>query len=327
MTNFIKIILLVFSVFSLQACKEEIEVKLVRLGVADQPSSSLVHIALAKGYFKERGLEVDAVHFISGKRALLDGYVPGKVDYLTLADTPFAVASFTHEDIAALATIYSADNVNRIVARADRGIQDIQDIKGKTVATQGNSAVHYFLHSVLVLNNIDHDDLTLKFFKGSDLPGKLISGEIDAFSMREPYVSEAAVALGENAVVLDFPGAYIQSDILATRRSVLNKDPEVAKRLLAGLLDAQDFAIKNPDAAIGIVAKAISADPAYLAKSWGKFNIDVAMEQTLLFQLEKLANWIADEVQEGTQIPDFMKHLAPDPLRDVRPERVSLVGN
>ncbi|MES9908569.1 MAG: hypothetical protein ABW150_08700 [Candidatus Thiodiazotropha sp.] len=49
-------------------------------------------------------------------------------------------------------------------------------------------------------HEIYEKDLELSYFKAEQLPDKLASGAIDAFSMREPYISLAREKL---------PGKYI----------------------------------------------------------------------------------------------------------------------
>jgi len=299
--------------------------KPVKLGVPDQPSSALIHIALANGYFKDAGLDVTTVHFASGKRALLDGYVPGKIDYFTTADVPFVNQAFVDPDIVALASIYTADNVNRIVARRDHGVNDFADLAGKTIATQKSSAVHYFLHSVLNDKGVDHEQVTLKFFAGKDLPNQLIKGSIDAFSMREPFVSEAVAGLGDKAVVLAAPGIYVQSELLVTKRGTLEADPEIAGRLLTALARAEDFALGQKAQAIAVVAKALKVDDAKIAAIWDTLNFELSMNQSLLPQFERLGAWVTDEINPGVKAPSFLNHLEAAPLKAVRPENVSLV--
>lgn len=45
----------------------------------------------------------------------------------------------------------------------------------------------------------------------------LANGEIDAFSHREPFISEAKKRLGDNAIVFEIPGAYTKTFNLVVR--------------------------------------------------------------------------------------------------------------
>lgn len=95
------------------------------------------------------------------------------------------------------------------MARRDRGIEEAADLRGKHIATQRGSAVHFFLHLCLVSHGLTEEDVTLSFMKGEELPAALAEGRIDAFSMREPYVSEASSLLGERVVIFGHKSIYL----------------------------------------------------------------------------------------------------------------------
>ncbi len=102
MNLFKSVVISALLTFALVACDDTdapADIKTVRLGVADQPSSALVHIALARGFFKEVGLNIQATHYPSGKLVLLNGFVTGQVDYFTTADVPFVDFCFKDASI------------------------------------------------------------------------------------------------------------------------------------------------------------------------------------------------------------------------------------
>lgn len=313
----------------ISGCSDEVALEPLelRLGIPEQPSSALIHIALAQGYFKEQNLTVQSKFYPSGKRALLDGFAKNEVDYLSTADAPFVMqVSTTMPDLTVLASIYTTDNLNRIVARKDARIESLADIAGKRVATQSNSAVHYFLHSVITEQGIEHEQIEVEFMRAGELPVALNEGRIDAFSMREPYVSQARDLLGDaQVVVLDSPGTYVQSELLLVRHSTLKAQPEAATRLLRALVKAEAFAAEHPQEAIAIVANALDTETEAIAENWAQFNFNVRLNQALLSQLERMALWIQLEVDPAAQAPNFIEQIDAKPLAQVAPESISLV--
>ena len=304
---------------------ETADVRPVRLGVANQPSNALVFIALEKGYFLDAGLEIKPTIYPSGKRALLDGLLEKREDYVTAADVPFARQSFEQADLRTIASLYTADNINRIIARRDRGIEQPSDLAGKTLATQGNSAVHYFLHLFLESEKIDHDHARVMFMKAEDLVPALKEGRIDAFSMRDPFISMAAKVLGDNAVIFSARGLQVQSELLVSRLPVIQQDPVIAERLIHALLMAETFALDNREEAISIVARKIGVERHKIADLWSFIHLEVAMDQSLLLQFEKLADWIVSEMQVAGDKPYFLDHLYLDALKKTSPQSISVV--
>lgn len=320
---------LIFTTMLLAGCEQKVEqsVIAVNLGIPNQPSSALLHIALDQGYFTEAGLNVTPHYYASGKRALLDGYVSGEIDYLSTADAPFVLKVSTElPELKVLASIYTTDNLNRIVARKDAGISSLVDLKGKRVATQSNSAVHYFLHSVIEEQQLEHSELSVSFMPADQLPLSLAGGQIDAFSMREPYVSQARDLLGDDkVVVLASPGTYVQSELLIARDTIHAKQPEVAERILSALIKAERFALDDADAAIAVVSKALKTTPDAIAVNWQGFDYAVRLNQALLSQLERMSQWIVLEVDNKAVPPNFLNSIDSAPLTKVAPSAVSLV--
>ncbi len=282
---------------------------------------------MSQGYFKQEGLNLQVTVFPSGKRALVDGLLTDRVDYITTTGVPFVWKSFEHDDLSILASIYRADNVNRIVARRDAGIETISDLKGKHLATQKQSAVHYFLHSILTGNQIDHNSVRLSFFKAEELAPMLKAGKIDAFSMREPFISQAVDLLGEdNAVVLQSPGLYLQNELLVSRRALIDADSSVAPALLRALIKAEAFANEHSDRAIEIVTAAIDADEMYIRSLWKSFALVVDLQHSMLVRLEETATWmLKEDMVAKRRLPDFHRRTYSDALKSVKPYSVMLI--
>ncbi len=290
------------------------------------PSSILAFVALDRGYFEARGLDVRVETYPSGKRALEEGLFPGRADIAWSHEVPVALAGLQRADFAILAAELWADNVNRIVARRDRGIGRPTDLRGKRVATQSASAVHYFLHLFLLRHGMTEDDISPVFLPVEALTGALVAGEIDAFSMREPHVGEAATRLGENAVVFEEPGIYEQAQVLVARRAVLDENPRVARKALEALLDAEAFVARNPRESAIISARFLDATVASMEVQLATFRIQVGLPQALFILLESEARWAIEAgLAEPAAMPNYLRLIEAGPLEAVKPEAVTLI--
>ena len=94
----------------------------------------------------------------------------------------------------------------------------------------------------LLHNGIPETEVDILFMKAIDLPSALINGEIDAFSMRNPFIAEASAALGQNGLELFEPGAYRQTFNLCVRKAFLSAKPELIDRILEA---DNSFALKE----------------------------------------------------------------------------------
>lgn len=298
----------------------------VILGLAMQPSSALTIIALERGYFSSEGLDIRAREYVSGKRALVDGLFSGAVDMVTAAEVPVVFASFKRTDFAIIATTWSANNVNRIIARKDHGIAKPADLRGKRIATQGRSAVHFFLHLFLLKHGLSEALVDQSFMKAEELPGALARGEIDAFSMREPYISMARSTLDDEALTFAEPGLYTQMETFAVSRKIVDQRPQIVEKLLRALLGAEEFAEHRREEAIGIVARNLGVDKAAINALWPEVELRVSLEQSLLLALEDEARWaISHELTEQGAVPNYLDLIFLEGMQTVAPERVTVI--
>lgn len=297
----------------------------VRLAVALQPSSALAIIASENGYFGDEGLDVTLSTSVSGKRALA-ALLVGEVDAATTAQVPIVLAAFEHSNFSTVAAIASLTNVERVVARADRGIAKPADLRAKRVATQRGSAVHFFLHMFLLKNGLSEKDIELSFLKAEELPGALERGTIDAFSMREPYVSQATALLGDRAVVFMEPGIYFRTEHLAVSNHYITLKPGGVHKMIRALLRAEEFARTDPEGAVRIVAAALKVRQSKLASSWPEFRLKVGLDQSILSSMEDQAMWaIGARLTDKSQFPNFLPFIHVECLEAVRPEAITVI--
>ena len=299
----------------------------VRFGLALQPPSALAIVAQQEGYFDEAGLDVTVSEYVSGKRAL-GGLLDGQVDVATTAEVPIVFAAFERRDFAILATIGSVTNEQRIVARRDRGIAEPADLRGKVIATQKASAVHFFLHLFLIRNGMSEKDIgEVRYMKAEQLPPALVDGSIDAFSMREPYVSQAVELLGKDKVtVFAEPGLYFRTEHVVAAKAFLGKEPAAAVKLIRALLRAEAVARADSNRAITVVADMVGVDRSVLATGWGDFELQVTLDQAMITSMEDEARWALDnKLIEADRMPNYLEVIDTAALDELKRQAVTII--
>ncbi|WP_108650447.1 ABC transporter substrate-binding protein [Dongshaea marina] len=294
-------LLVVGSGFGIYLMTRPAQVK-IRLGLALQPASALVMIALERGFFEKRGLQPVVSSYPSGKRALREGLLTGQADVVTTADVPFVAAVLEQFPLVAVGSIYYAYNMNRIVARRDLGVNQVADLRGKRVGTQKYSAVHYFWHLFQQQHQLQAEEQQTRFYRAEQLVNKLQAGDIDAFSMREPYVSEAIRRMPDRIRVFSSPGTYLQSELVVVKRSYSRDSPEIMQRLMEALMDAERYSKRHPEKASEIVARALGisgANPMFLNP---EVRFEVEFSQRLLESLSAQALWMRGGDSKGNGV-------------------------
>lgn len=298
----------------------------ITVGLSKQPSSSLFFIAQEKGFFKAQNLDLSIINFPSGKRALVDGLLQNAVDLIATTEVPFVFSSFQYQDLKIISTIFVADNVNRIIARRDAGIEKPVDLTSKKVATQKASAVHYFLDLFLKENGMSSKDINLSFMKAEKLPGALAEGKIDAYSMREPFIAQAKTMLGNNAIIFSEPGIYNQVELLVTRDKYLHENKASIRRLIMALRDAQIYANEHLKEANEIISRNLGVPVEVVISTRGNIQQRVSLDQSTLLLLENIARWaISENMVSQRRIPDYLEYIDFDILLSIDENAVSII--
>ena len=104
----------------------------VTIAVPMQISSATMLVASAQGLFERAGVKVIIQPFELGKDAL-QSVRDGHADLALVADTPLMFALQAGADIGILAGVSQGRRTIAVVARKDRGIQRLEDLKGRSV--------------------------------------------------------------------------------------------------------------------------------------------------------------------------------------------------
>ncbi|MBI1985229.1 MAG: ABC transporter substrate-binding protein [Rhodospirillales bacterium] len=300
--------------------------EVLRIGLPLQPDIAIVLVALKQGYFADQGLRIAVTEYPSGKIALMEGLFAGKEDLVTAPDVLIALSGFDRNDFKIIATIYAVDNHNRVIARKDRGISTPRDLRGKRIATQSASAVHFFLSLFLANHGIADHEVEITFAAPHRLPEILSSGAVDAISMREPIISQAKVLLGGNAVVFDAPGLYDQTVQVVVSDAFLDKRPDAVVKILRALIRAEEYVQADSAAAKRIVAERLGIAPAQVAAVWPRRPPRVSLDQSLLSRLEAQARWaIRNKLVNTPTVPNYLNVIYLRGLDAVKPRAITVV--
>lgn len=289
------------------------------IGVQSNCFSALVLIAKEKGFFEKEGVAVTLKFYPSGKVAH-QALLRGEVDLCTVADMPIAVGGIL-DSSRIIATIGKTNREKKISARVDRGIRSVKDLKGKRIGTQKNSAVHFFLSVLLTEHLLSEDSLEVVFLPAAELPDALERGDIDAFSMRNPFSSDIKARMG-NRITEFYSTIYLSHLVLAKHATRLQSKDDDIQRILKALIVSEHFCYNNPNAAIAAIAEALPGDRLLEVQSdFNDYNFSVGLDKVLLLTLERQYSW---KYPQLAVLPDFIHRFEAQYLKRVNPSLVSV---
>ena len=233
---------------STSSAQEKKNLRVVFTGLAWN-SELPFRVALARGFFKGQGLEIQPI-FVRGGPAALAALSSGEVDFAEIGGAQAIMRSRARGlDGVIIGAISNATNYQIVGSKSTR---TLDDMKGKIVGVTGAGAFSDFAMRIFLRRKgIDPDrDVTLRAIGGSNLrAGALEKGLVAA----APFAPDDTVRLTR----LGFPMLANLSDtlvipqtILTSRVDFLEKNPETSKRFLKALILGIQLAKFNKDDAI-----------------------------------------------------------------------------
>ena len=287
-------------------------------------SSALIYVAEQQGFFKQNGLNVTIRDYETGM-ASVNALLNGELDIASGAEYPVVRMAFQKERIQIVGNMVKSELIN-LVSRKDHGIATVSDLKGKTIAIPQGTIAEFFLGRFLSLNGISMSDVTLVNMTLSQMEEAVVNGEADAIVNWQPYTNTVKDRLGSNAVVLSVQSSQQSFGPLICRNDWITKNPEVVKKFLRSLAQAEEFINNNPAEAKAIVKNQMNFTDAYMETVWKQNQYSLSLDQSLVAALEDEARWtINNNLTSERAVPNFLEYIYIDGLMSVKPESVNII--
>lgn len=316
-------------VFPLTACEKEPaeppEVRAVTLGVSRESLNSLAYIARDEGLFEQVGLDVELVEFDSAQMAL-QAMLTGEVDAALCADTPIVTSAINGEPFRIIATVATDSNDLKIVARKSAGITAPEDLLGKRIGTRQGTAAHFFLHVYVTRHGMADEDIAAVYDSFENVTAALIAGQVDAVSLRQPFIAQLEDALGDDFVLLEEEGLYGKTMNLCVPADGDGVDSDTQKRFIRAFILAEEVGVAD---ASGRIVAQVADDIGVRADDICSCIITrgaVTLQQSLVLNLEDQVRWAMESgLATSASAPDMLEYIDTSPLDAVAPERVTLI--
>ncbi len=289
------------------------------------PNAVLVHIAFAKGYFAEEGLDATPQPHDFGKLAL-ESVKEGKADFATVGDTPFVFSVMNGSKITTIAAIETSNRNGAIIARQDRGITKPSDLLGKTIGVTPGTRGDFFAYSFLLFNGIDEKHIRRIAMNPEDMGEALGTGKVDAVSTWNPYIKQLQKRLGSNGVIFFGETLYSETFCVAAPQEYVSKNPETVKKVLRALIKAETFVKQHPKESRRFITEFTKMDKAVLEDMWDDFMFKVFLDQALIVNFENQTRWVMkNRLATRSNMPNYLDFIHDNVLRSLRPLAVRIV--
>jgi len=219
-------------------------------------------VALAKGYFKEAGVDIDGIITAPGGGTAVRNVLANTLPYGEAGILPILAAKNAGNDVVIVnASVDSAADAV-FVGRLDGAASSIQDLVGRKVAiTQPKSGSEFMLKMALSNAGIDIAKVQLVTAGGVNEGLVLLrNGSVDAAILGEPIYSREA---NKYKVVVDLSKHIPQlaQTVGFTTRGYAAKNAAKIRAIIAARRKAVDDIYADPKAAAKLIAKAYERVP------------------------------------------------------------------
>lgn len=189
---------------------------------------------------KDLGIRVTWTEFPAGPQ-MLEALNVGSVDFGSVGETPPVFAQAAKADLVYVAHQPPAPTAEAIIVHRDSPIQSVADLKGKRVALNRGSNVHYLLVKALEEANLSIRDIQTAFLPPADARAAFQRGSVDAWVIWEPFLSAAEAAL-DARILRNGEGVVNNHEFYIAARPLAEKHPEILKIIIEEIQSVDQWA-------------------------------------------------------------------------------------
>ncbi|AVO53502.1 sulfonate ABC transporter substrate-binding protein [Ectopseudomonas mendocina] len=207
----------------------------------------------------EQGVEVKWTEFPGGPQ-LLEGLNVGSVDFGVTGETPPVFAQAAGADLLYVAHEPPAPTGEAILVPKDSPIKSVAELKGKKVALNKGSNVHYLLVRALEDAGLKYGDITPVYLPPADARAAFERGSVDAWVIWDPFQSAAEKQL-QARTLRDGTGLVDNHQFYLATRTYAEQHPQVVGALVEEIRGVGEWVKGNLDEATSQVAPLIGLSP------------------------------------------------------------------
>jgi sulfonate transport system substrate-binding protein len=215
--------------------------KVVRIGF--QKYGKLVLLkskGTLEGKLKPLGYKVVWTEFPAGPQ-LLEALNVGAIDFGNTGEAPPIFAQAAGAPLVYVAYEPPAPRGEAILVAKDSAIQSVADLKGKKVALNKGSNVHYLLVKALEKAGVKYSEIEPVFLAPADARAAFERGSVQAWAIWDPFQAAAEAATGARTLA-DGEGIAPNHQFYFGRRDFIDANGKALDALIAELSEVDAWA-------------------------------------------------------------------------------------
>lgn len=210
------------------------------------------------------GWSVEWTEFSAGPQ-LLEALNIGAADFGRVGEAPPIFAQAAGADIVYAGYKPGSPRNEAIIVPENSSIKTIKDLKGKRVALNKGSNVHYLLVRALEAHGLTYEDIAPAYLTPADARAAFERGSIDAWVIWDPYYAAAELQLKARAVS-DATGLASNISYYIATRPFAEKEPEVLKTVISAVDEIESWIKANQKQYVEELSAQIGLPPEVVAR-------------------------------------------------------------
>ena len=234
----------------------------------------LLSLLKGRGTLEKRlaplGVKVTWTEFTAGP-VQLEALNVGSIDFGDVGEAPPIFAQAAGAPLAYVAATPPRPASEAVLVPKASAIKTVADLKGKKVAFNKGSNVHYFLVKLLEKHGLKYADVQPIFLPPADARAAFEKGSVDAWVIWDPFLAAAEHSLGAR-VLADAKGVVNNRSYYFSSLPYARQNPDVTQVLIEELSKLDAWGTANRDA--------LAAE---FAPLWGlpKPAVDIAVQRSV----------------------------------------------
>lgn len=208
-----------------------------------------------EGRLAPLGFRVEWREFQSGP-PLMEALNAGAIDFGHAGETPPIFAQAAGVPFVYAAYEPPAPEGEAILVRKDSPLKTLADLKGKKVALNKGSNVHFLLVRALERAKLKYSDIDATYLAPADARAAFERGAVDAWVIWDPFLAAAQAATGARTLA-DATGLAWNRQFYLASREFSDANPAAVEAILGSISDIDHWAAGKESAVAGELSASI----------------------------------------------------------------------
>src|SRR6516164_10607496 len=233
--------------------------KVIRIGYQKYGSFNVVKARHSlDDQLAKRAIKIDWILFPAGPQ-LLEAMNAGAIDLGHTGEAPPIFAQAANNPFVYIGNQRPDPSGEAILVADNAPIKSVADLKGKKIALNKGSNVHYLLVCALESAGLKYSDIYPVYLPPADARAAFDSGKIDAWVIWDPFLTVARVATKARTLV-DGTGLVANREFFLANREFVQAHPEIVDDLTKAVDEASSWAKQKPRAVALLLSAEVGID-------------------------------------------------------------------